>query len=271
MIYITWSEQKSWIQVILLEILENETWTCKSLNWNPSCVRSYSPEQGEQLRNGGPTHPTQPEHQMLSTLCSLTVIEEIIHPIIWKHTHFILCYGWCWSWKEKQARFTEERTWNDLRGFGSKYFHTWEACRYLEVLVAKPITAISHFFPSLRDTWLLKLITLFPQKSMQAILETRVVLSTTDITHTFLKSVVKKAWCLPEAWYERLHQREPGSNKSSRLLRAMNKQIKPQRALPRQTSAHARLALKPLPVFPVESEAFLAEQTAYLKTGIGFG
>lgn len=182
-----------------------------------------------------------PERQMLSTLCSLTVIEEIIHPIIWKHTHFILCYGWCWG-LEKQARFTEERTRNDLRGFGSKCFPTWEACRYLGVLVAKPITAISHLFPSLRDMWLLKIITLFPQKSAQAILETRVVLSTKDVTYTFTKFAVKKVWCFPEAWYERPHQREPGSNKPNRLLRAMNKQIKPLRVLGHVWNTQANLS-----------------------------
>lgn len=35
--------------------------------------------------------------------------------------------------------------------------------------------------------------------------------------------------------------------------------------IPRETSAHACLVLKLLPVFPVESQASLAGQTAYFK------
>lgn len=41
--------------------------------------------------------------------------------------------------------------------------------------------------------------------------------------------------------------------------------------IPRQASAHACPALKPLPVFPAESEASLAGQTACLRNGVGFG
>lgn len=120
--------------------------------------------------------------------------------------------------------------------------------------------------------WLLKRITLVPLKSMQAILETTVVLRSKDITDTFVKPAVEKACCSPEAWNKIPHQTEPGSNEPRRLLRAMSRQRKAQRvlgmcAIARQSSAHAC----PLPVFPAESEAFLAGQTAHFKNGAGFG
>lgn len=83
---------------------------------------------------------------------------------------------------------------------------THEACRYLEVLVAKPIAVISHLFPSLRSMWLLKIIQLFHQKSVQAVLKTKAVLGTKDIIYTFMKFAGEKASCFPEAWYERPHQ-----------------------------------------------------------------
>lgn len=100
---------------------------------------------------------------------------------------------------KKQARSTERRICNDLQGFGSKYFHIHKTCKYLEILVAKPITAISHLSPSFRARGFCRW-TLFPQ-SVQAVLETVVYFD----KYTLMKFVVGKVCNFPEAWYERLN------------------------------------------------------------------
>lgn len=106
---------------------------------------------------------------MLHTLCLLTVIEEIICPVIWKCTHSIPCNGWCWVLKKaskpKSLRREFVLTYKGLApGIFTGKPVAWEACRYLEVLVAtkqwvvKSIAATSYSSPSLRGTWLLKII-----------------------------------------------------------------------------------------------------------------